>query len=85
MRDTGMSQEQKEEFLLAMFSIVMTFVELGFGVHPLQQVGEHEPCGKAEKVCDQGATDAFDRVRSKAMSKIEPENITGSEGQPERE
>lgn len=83
LRESDMSPEQKEEFLRAMLSIVLTFVELGFGVHPLQQVGEQEPCGKAEKVCDQGATDAFDRVRSKAMSKIEPKNRTGPEGRLE--
>lgn len=83
LRDSGMSPEQKEEFLRAMLSIVLTFVELGFGVHPLQQVGELEPCGKDEKVCDQGAKDAFDRVRSKAKSTIEPKNRTGPEGRLE--
>ena len=70
MRDTGMNQEQKEEFLRAMFSIVMTFVELGFGVHPLQQVDQQEPCGQHEKCSDQGAKDAFDRVRSKAIPEV---------------
>ena len=85
MRDTGMTPEQKEEFLRAMLSIVMTFVELGFGVHPLQQVGGQEPCGKDAKGADQGPKDAFDRVRSKAIPKIEPKNRTGPEGRLEVE
>ena len=39
--ESDLTPEQKEEFLQAMFSIVVTFVELGYGVHPLQ-----EACGK---------------------------------------
>lgn len=62
MRDTGMTQEQKEEFLRAMFSIVMTFVELGFGVHPLQQVGGQEISGKAEKCADHRPKAALSEV-----------------------
>jgi hypothetical protein len=85
MRDTGMSAEQKEEFLRSMWVVVMTFVELGFGVHPLQQVDQQEPCGQHEKGSDQGAKDAFDRVRSKAIPKFEPKNRTGPEGRLEVE
>ena len=72
-----MTQEQKQEFLRAMFSVVMTFVELGFGVHPLQQVDGREPCGQVEKASHQGPKDAFDRVRSTSIPKIEPKNRTG--------
>lgn len=83
LRDSDMSPEQKEEFLRAMLSIVLTFVELGFGVHPLQQVGEPEPCGQDEKCRDQGAKNALDRVRSEAIPKIEPKSRTGPEGRLE--
>lgn len=38
--DPAMSDAQKEEFLQALWSIVVAFVELGFGVHPLQEVYE---------------------------------------------
>lgn len=33
-----MTQEQKEDYLRAVWTVVMAFVELGFGVHPLQEV-----------------------------------------------
>ena len=33
-----MTPEQKEDYLRAVWTVVMTFVELGFGVHPLQEV-----------------------------------------------
>ena len=35
-----MTEEQKEEFLQAFWSIIVSFVELGFGVHPVQAAGE---------------------------------------------
>lgn len=36
-----MTDAQKEEYLQALWSIIVAFVEMGFGVHPLQEV-----CGK---------------------------------------
>ncbi|AKO96662.1 hypothetical protein MALG_01478 [Marinovum algicola DG 898] len=33
-----MTPKQKEDYLRAVWTVVMTFVELGFGVHPLQEV-----------------------------------------------
>ncbi len=38
--ESGLSEEKKAEFLQALWSIVVAFVELGFGVHPLQDVCE---------------------------------------------
>lgn len=46
---SDMTESQKEEFLQALWSIVVTYVELGFGVHPLQQV------------CDDGSESDPDR------------------------
>lgn len=37
-----MSEAQKEEFLQALWSIMVSFVDLGFGVHPLQEVCEKD-------------------------------------------
>ena len=79
----NVSDERKEEFLRAMLSIVMTFVELGFGVHPVQQVEGRKPCGKDEKCENQRPKDAVDGVTSKATPKIEPKNRTGPEGRLE--
>ena len=77
------SDERKEEFLSAMLSIVMTFVELGFGVSPTQQVEGPEPCGKDEKSGNQRPKDAYDEVTSKAKPKLEPNIRTGPEGRLE--
>ena len=40
-----MTEAQKAEFLQALWSIIVSFVELGFGVHPLQVV-----CGKDAEI-----------------------------------
>jgi hypothetical protein len=56
---SGYSDEQKEEFLQALWAIIVAFVDLGFGVHPLQEV-----CGKdAESVAPSPKED-FDQVES---------------------
>jgi len=35
--DPSLSVAEKEEFLKALWSIITTFIDLGFGVHPLQE------------------------------------------------
>lgn len=50
---------QKEEFLRALWSIIVALVDLGFGVHPVQQA-----CGQVEKSLDPPAQADSDRVRS---------------------
>lgn len=56
---SDLTPEQKEEFLKAAWSIVVTFVELGYGVHPLQ-----EACGKGAGGPDQGPQKAGDSLNS---------------------
>ena len=62
---SGMSAEEKEEFLKAVWSVVMVFVDLGFGVHPLQEV-----CGKDGDADDQRPCVAFDKVKSDDPKKL---------------
>ncbi|MBB4124091.1 hypothetical protein [Martelella radicis] len=45
--NTNMSQAQKEEFLQAMWSIILGFVDLGWEVHPVQ-----EACGQNDETND---------------------------------
>lgn len=60
--DPSLTQEQKEEFLQALWSIIVSFVELGFGVHPLQEV-----CGQDSGKLSQQLKDTFDQVRSEEI------------------
>ena len=47
LEDADLTENQKREFLEALWSIICEFVALGFNVHPLQQA--QEPCGKLTK------------------------------------
>jgi len=55
--ETDMSDAEKEKFLQALWEIIVGFVELGFGVHPLQDV-----CGKDTGMTSQGAKDTPDTL-----------------------
>lgn len=37
LEDQGLNAEQKRAMLEALWSIIVSFVDLGFGVHPVQQ------------------------------------------------
>jgi len=58
--DSDLTEEQKRRVLEELWSIIVNFVELGFEVHPLQEV-----CGKSESADTERAKDAFDAVNFK--------------------
>ncbi len=66
--DPNLSEEQKEEFLQAIWSIMVAFVDLGFGVHPLQEV-----CGQDSDESCPRAKEGFNKVKSEPLD--EPENV----------
>ena len=47
LEDSDWSEEQKREFLEAMWSVIVEFVMLGFEIHPAQQA--KRACGKPQK------------------------------------
>ena len=73
--ESGMSDAQKEEFLQALWSIVVTFVELGFGVHPLQEV-----CGKDSGESSARPKEDFDKVRSKDFDETKKQKDSSPKG-----
>jgi hypothetical protein len=77
---SDMTGTQKEEFLQAMWAIMMSFVELGFGVHPLQEV-----CGKDEMSGPHLAKAAFDRVKSNEPESEKPRTGNGRKASLEAE
>lgn len=42
LEDSDMSDDQKREFLETLWSIMVSFVDLGFGLHPTQQACEQK-------------------------------------------
>ncbi|MEM6974058.1 MAG: hypothetical protein AAF577_14755 [Pseudomonadota bacterium] len=57
--DPALSPAQKEQIIEALWSIMVHFVELGFGVHPVQQA-----CGQLGKTCDAADAASPDMLRS---------------------
>ncbi|MBG6166777.1 hypothetical protein IWQ54_006476 [Labrenzia sp. EL_195] len=39
LEDADLTDEQKRDFIETIWSIIVSFVDLGFGLHPLQQTG----------------------------------------------
>jgi hypothetical protein len=71
--DSGLSEEKKEEFLQALWSIVVAFVEIGFGVHPLQEV-----CAQNSETFSQRPKEGFDLVSSNRLDETENVEDSGS-------
>ncbi len=44
LEDSDLTEEQKQEFLQTLWNIIVEFVSMGFGVHPLQQA--QNTCGQ---------------------------------------
>jgi len=57
VEDFDLSDAQKLEYLETIWSIVTSFVDLAFGLHPLQQA-----CGKLENPFEQAAQVANNRL-----------------------
>lgn len=55
--DGDLSDEQKQELIEALWSIIVGFVDLGFGVHPVQNV-----CGEVEKSIDESGDQYRDKI-----------------------
>ena len=75
---SDLTPEQKEEFLQAVWSIVVTFVELGYGVHPLQ-----EACGKEYEIEVLGPAESPDAVRCEDQNSAKPHEKPAPPGKPE--
>ncbi|WP_300071798.1 hypothetical protein [uncultured Ruegeria sp.] len=57
--DPALSDAQREDIIQALWTIIVAFVELGFGVHPVQQA-----CGQPEKELDPADKPDSDVVKS---------------------
>ncbi|MEM9764152.1 MAG: hypothetical protein AAF968_16865, partial [Pseudomonadota bacterium] len=68
--DPALTDAQKQEIIEALWSIIISFVDLGFGVHPAQQacgqLGENQPARPAamhnQVYCEHRLNDQFEEV-----------------------
>ena len=70
--DEDISEAEKHELIEALWSIVVSFVDLGFGIHPLQQV-----CGKDISLADLPVSDVLNLNTTKSDFKHSARPDTG--------
>ena len=58
--DADLSEAQKQDVLEALWSIIVSFVDLGFGVHPVQRA-----CGQLPEIASQSSNQVVDVVNCK--------------------
>tara|TARA_R110002110_G_scaffold415741_2_gene654673 strand:+ start:8163 stop:8459 length:297 start_codon:yes stop_codon:yes gene_type:complete len=65
--DEDISKEEKHELIEALWSIVVSFVDLGFGVHPVQQA-----CGKNDDPLSDTPPDLLSLLLSEQSEQEDP-------------
>ncbi len=61
LEDSNLTEAQKQEFLQALWNIIVNFVDLGFGVHPVQQAIAAS-CGKEQEILTKDRLSAKNEV-----------------------
>jgi hypothetical protein len=75
LEDSGLSEAQKEEFLRALWGIVVSFVELGFDVHPLQEV-----CGQNDEIVEKSRKNGLNQESARNRKSEEDVRILVLDG-----
>ena len=65
--DPALSEKQKRELIEALWAIMLAFVDLGFGVHPVQEVSVQQACGQMPKNKPESGQASQNQVQSKAV------------------
>lgn len=61
LEDAELTDEQKRQFIEALWQIIVSFVDLGFGVHPAQQA--QNTCGQVPNSSGEGPAGEPDSVQ----------------------
>ena len=84
LEHSDMTEEQKQEYLQMLWSVICEFVSLGFGVHPLQQV--ESDCGQSSENSAQSTFIALDMLNFEHNQTCEKfKDVAESETQPQGE
>ncbi len=80
LEDTDLTENQKREFLAALWSIICEFVALGFEVHPVQQA--QNACGKLPENRTNLPISMPDAVKSERHTQRKKFNDAADENSP---
>lgn len=67
LEDTDLTDDQKREFIETLWSIMVSFVDLGFGIHPLQQA-----CGQMDEMCTADSSSVIESEDHNKETVLEP-------------
>ncbi len=73
LEDSDLSDDQKRELIQTLWNIVVGFVDLGFGIHPVQQA-----CEQKEEIGDFIASKAVDLLNSENTPTHEVKSADGN-------
>lgn len=79
LEGSDLSETQKQDFLDALWSIMVSFVDLGFEIHPLQQAQAH--CKKNREQNGNSADHLFQSVQQMIDCETQPKQ----DGRPQKE
>ncbi len=74
--ESDLTEEQKREFIETLWSIVVSFVDLGFGVHPLQQVPPSTHCEQNTDLAEFLTKKSADVLNSKNNTNLQFKNAS---------
>ena len=77
LEEADLSADERRAFLEALWSIIVSFVDLGFGVHPLQQAGLDPFCGQNGSKAHLDVPDSEVVLHSSRSMMIEKEERNG--------
>lgn len=61
--ESDLTESQKLEYIQTIWGIVLQFIDMGFGIHPLQMALGQQACGQFEEaavLCGEADSDALD-------------------------
>ena len=73
LENSNLSEMQKQELLQALWNIIASFVSLGFGVHPLQQM-ESRPCGQIANEGELSGAQSPNLIESEPANQLKGSN-----------
>lgn len=80
LEDSDLTEEEKREFIQTLWTIVVSFVDLGFGIHPVQQA-----CGEDQGLAEFIAAETRSMVNSQDISNTHFNAAAGEPSDTSRE
>ncbi|MEO1324823.1 MAG: hypothetical protein AAFV59_17660 [Pseudomonadota bacterium] len=79
LEGSNLTDQEKREFIDALWSVIVDFVSLGFGVHPMQQINDDRSDSETELQNDR---DGFEKGLPAVMANMVSSSTTPQSDRP---